>query len=276
MIVKQSYYGRYLAGRQASGDELMRIRVITPMVTVGFRPPEDLLSMGRPGLEITHRYLESGPASIESDFDDVLAGPGTVQRAIEAYQEGEDAVVIDCFGDIALGACREAVPIPVIGPGEASMHLACQLGHRYSIIAVLSRVIRRIENRARVYGVAERLASVRSVESPVLELNDDPSELTARLARESEAAVREDGAHVIVLGCTGMSNTALQVADHLYRSLGCRIPVIEPLATAVKMAEAVVDLRLNVSDLSYPLPPQKNVLGYPGAMPWAESLVVGR
>lgn len=243
----------------------MQIGVITPLVTEGFRPPDDLISLESPTVEIRHQYLELGPASIESDFDDVLAGPGTVACAIRAYQDGADAVVVDCFGDIAVGASREAVPIPVVGPGEVSMHLAYQLGHRYSVIAVLERVIRRIENRARLYGVADRLASVRSVDAPVLELHDDPDDLAARLARESVAAVRDDGAHVIVLGCTGMSSAARAVC-HQLRIAGYEVPVIEPLAAAVRFAEGLVQLGLTASQLSYPSPPRKRIKGYPAIL----------
>jgi allantoin racemase len=243
----------------------MQIGVITPLVTEGFRPADDLISLGSPTVTISHQYLELGPASIESDFDDVLAGPGTVASAIQAYKDGADAVVVDCFGDIAVGASREAIPIPVVGPGEVSMHLACQLGHRYSVIAVLDRVIRRIENRARLYGVADRLVSVRSVDAPVLELHDDPDDLADRLARESLTAVREDGAHVIILGCTGMSSAARAVSQHL-QAAGYDVPVIEPLSAAVRFAEGLVRLGLTASPLSYPPPPHKRIKGYPAVL----------
>jgi allantoin racemase len=239
----------------------MEIHVITPIVTEGFRPPDDLAELQRPGVTLSHSSIESGPASIESDYDDVLAGPGTIARGIEAYRNGADAIVIDCFGDIAIPALREAVPIPVLGPGEVSMHLATTLGHSYSVVAVLTRVIRRIENRARLYGVHERLVSVRSAESPVLELERDRTSLGMKLGRVAEQAVREDGASVVILGCTGMLHAARQVSEHL-TAQGLDVPVIEPLSSAIAQAEMLVRLGLRHSGRSYQRPPAKEIRGY--------------
>ena len=44
---------------------------------------------------------------------------------------------------------------------------------------------------------------------------------------------------------------------------GCEVPVIDPPAVAVKLAEGLVDIGLAHSKRTYPLPPDKEIVGYP-------------
>jgi Asp/Glu/hydantoin racemase len=53
----------------------------------------------------------------------------------------------------------------------------------------------------------EIVASVRDVDTPVLELNDK-GVLESKLLGQIEKAVVEDGAEAVVLGCTGMLGLA--------------------------------------------------------------------
>src|SRR3546814_4706331 len=84
-----------------------------------------------------------------------------------------DAVIIDCMGDPGLKAAREVVSIPVLGPSETAMHLAAMLGHRFSIVTVLDSVVPMIDNLAKLYGMADKLASIRVIDIPVLDLESD-------------------------------------------------------------------------------------------------------
>ncbi len=44
---------------------------------------------------------------------------------------------------------------------------------------------------------------------------------------------------------------------------GAPVPVLEPPAVAIKMAELLSDLHLSHSKLTWPLPPAKSITGYP-------------
>jgi allantoin racemase len=55
-------------------------------------------------------------------------------------------------------------------------------------------------------------------------------------AREARAAVEEDGAEVIVMGCTAESG----FADELSRGLG--VPLLDPVVTSWKFAEMQADM----------------------------------
>jgi allantoin racemase len=241
----------------------MKIRVIIPSITKEFEALglEQYAPGARPDTEISVALLEKGPASIESRYDEVVAVPGVVRRIVEAEKDGVDAVIIDCMADPGLEAAREMVSIPVIGPGQTAMHFAGMLAHRFSVITVLDSAAPMFDLAAVRAGVAERLASVRAVNIPVLELGDTERVIRA-LTEQSGKAVTDDGAHLIVFGCTGMIGLAGDVKEGL-EDLGIvDVPVLDPPILAVKVAEALADMGLSHSKRTYPLPPQKEIVGY--------------
>lgn len=240
----------------------MKLRIVTPITSHGFASIDEFIPVVRPDTELSHVEIDFGPASIESDFDEMLATPATVARIIEAERDGMDAVIINCMGDPGMDAGREAVRIPVIGPCEATMHVASMLGHTFSVITVMKSLRRQFEDQAKVYGVREKLASVRAVEIPVLELEDDFDRLVSLLADEAQLAVEEDGAHVMLFGCTGMIGAAQAVEAELAARGYPDVPVIDSMVWAVKMAEAMAGMGLRHSKLSWPYPPQKRIDGF--------------
>lgn len=54
------------------------------------------------------------------------------------------------------------------------MHFAAMLGLKFSVVTVLYAVIPMFRNNAKIYGVAEKLASVRVVDIPLLEREQNP------------------------------------------------------------------------------------------------------
>jgi allantoin racemase len=242
------------------------IRVITPLVTESFRSDHELQGLQRPGLRISQATIQTGPASIESEFDEALSLPGTIGAALAAQRDGVNALVIDCMGDPAVNACREVVDIPVLGPGTTSMHIAALLSLRFSVVTVLASVVPMIWNLARIAGLADRMASVRAIEVPVLEIEADPARLRESLARESELAIRQDGAHGIVLGCTGFFGCAEALSAAL-RERKLDVPVIDPVPATIRFAAALLEGGLAQSRITYPPPRRKQLKGYDLRLP---------
>jgi len=201
--------------------------------------------------------IDKGPASIECRYDEVIAGHYAVKKVREVADKA-DAIIINCFGDVAVDAARELTDIPVIGPGSSSMALAQLLGHNFSVVTVLSRLAPLIDKIAAKLGTT-KLTSVRAVDIPVLELKDRPKTVE-KLTKESIKAIEDDRAHVIVLGCTGMAGLADQV-KHELANQGYNIPVVDPLVVALKFAEILVDMKTSHSKLTYPPPPEKERTG---------------
>lgn len=203
------------------------------------------------GTEIDSVGIERGPSSIECRYDEILAIPEVVKRVKEAEDEGVDACVVNCFGDPGVRASREVVNIPVVGPCESSLLVAASLCNKFSVITVLKSVVGLIEENAKLYGIDEKLASARAVDIPVLELHEDNEATSKALFEGGKKALEDDGAELLILGCTGMTG----MAEKLSKELG--IYVIDPLPTAVKFAETLVSLGLSHSKITFPTPPEK-------------------
>lgn len=219
----------------------------------------DINAMGRTDIVISTAWLDNAPLAIESNIDEVLCGPDLLKKAREAEQSGAAAIVIDCLGDPALDAVREAVTIPVVGPGETAFHLACTLGHKFAVVTVMERLRPLIENHALKYGIQNKLAAVKAVEVSVLDIEDALFEAIADKAIE---AIKENGADTIVLGCTGFLGLERTVTERIKDSIGVTVPVINPLPVAVMAAANLIDLQLRHSALAYPGWPEKAVKGF--------------
>ncbi len=147
-------------------------------------------------------------------------------------------MIIACFSDPGLEQARQLISIPVVGIEESSLHLACQLGRRFTILTSrAARVPAKLEHVARL-GLSSRLASVRPLEMGVLEMDAHPDRARARILEVGRAAVRTDGADVIVLGCAGLAGHAREVGT----SVGAI--VIDPSPVALATTEMLVRLRL--------------------------------
>lgn len=203
-----------------------------------------------PGVTVEARRPQGGPTSIESMWEEYLLVPGQMELATELEREGFDAIVPGCFGDPGVDGMRELVDIPVVGPGASAMLVAANLGHRFGIVTVMESVIRPLENLATLTGVAAKLASVRQIGVPVLELNRDRDATFARLVEISRRSIEEDRADVLVLGCGTLSFHA----GELQEVVG--VPVINPLQVALRTAETLVACGLSHSKRSHPVPPK--------------------
>jgi len=238
------------------------IHVITPIITKDFRSHEDFEACERSDLAVTCSILETGPSSIESEFDEALAIPDTIRLAIKAEHEGAHAIVIDCMGDPGLAACREAVSIPVLGPCQTAVHVATMLGHKFSFITVLDRLRPMLDHIVGSYGLASSYASFDAIDVPVLDMFHDVDRLGRVLGEKALKAVREDHAGAIVLGCTGF----LGLAEIIYETLceeNLDVPVIDAIPLTIRMADTLVKCGLSHSKYIYPAPGKKDIAGYP-------------
>lgn len=192
-----------------------------------------------PETEIEIACLSGGPEVLESAYDEVMVGPHLIQAVEEANSTDCDAVVIDCVGDPNLHAAREIAQIPVIGAGEAAFSLALTLGRTFSIIAPSDSVVPMLVRNLRAYGYWDRVGRIRSASVPITDLGVSPV-ATERILMQARQLLEKDGTEVLVLGCTGMA----PLAEELHQQLG--IPVVEPAAAAIKLAETVVSLKAHL------------------------------
>jgi len=196
-----------------------------------------------------------GPVSIEGYYDQAFSVPGLLEEIGKGHARGYDGYIIACFDDTGLDAARSFVPGPVIGLCEAAVHTASFLGGRMSVVTTLKRSIPGIQTLVARYGVAHR-CTVRAAEVPVLALEDPGSDAVERIREEIRGAVYQDHAETIVLGCAGMADLARALTEEF------GLPVIDGVASATKLIEALVGLGLKTSKVGgYAAPREKAYSG---------------
>ncbi|MGE0372755.1 MAG: aspartate/glutamate racemase family protein [Gammaproteobacteria bacterium] len=198
-----------------------------------------------------------GPRSIENSMEECIAAYATLET-VAKYRDDYDAFVIACSSDPGLSACREITDKPVIGVGEAALHLAALVAWKFSIVTVIPRVIPMLQEMVHRSGLKDRCASIRSTSLSVLEIEEQPERALRELIAESLRAIEEDGAEAICLGCAGMGPL-----DEAIRK-AVPVPVIDGVTAAVKLAESLHDYGLRTSKVgAYAWPEQKEMVGAP-------------
>jgi allantoin racemase len=170
-------------------------------------------------------------------YEMVAAGP-TMGAVRWGEAQGYDAAIIGCFYDPFLRAAREITSrMAVTAPAEASLHIANTLGERVSILVGRSKWIPEMHENVTKYGFKDRLASFRVLRMTVSEFQKDPACTEERILEEAMKAVKEDGADVIVLGCTIEFGFYKKVQEQV------GVPVIDALVAPLRYAELLADMR---------------------------------
>ncbi len=214
------------------------------------------------GVQVIGRLLDSGPSSVENEMDDALAVPGVLRAGLKARQEGADGILIDCMLDPGLKTLRAALDIPVMGAAEIGFRLAATLGNKFGIIDVCDDTGPMVEAQVRAMGLGEQFAGVRGTGLAVEAVEKDEALTMARLVEAASRAVREDGADILVFGCTEFSRYTEKLRKRLLNDK-IDVPVINPTALAVGTLAAVVRAGVTHSKHAYPTPREKKALrGY--------------
>jgi Asp/Glu/hydantoin racemase len=143
-----------------------------------------------------------------------------------------DVVVWAGAIDPGLAEARALAPIPIVGPGEASMYLAAINGRPLSIVTVDEHAVPVSHAMLSRLVIKPPIASVRHIGVPVRQLVQDRSAGVAAVEREARRAVEEDRAEAIYLG--SMTLGTLGVDDMLRQKLG--VAVFNPMRIATNAA----------------------------------------
>ena len=236
----------------------MKILFINPNTSELFTKRIEKIAMqyAHSGTEIIARTATSGPASIESIYDEVLSSQGTLEAALKEIDH-VDGIVIACYSDHpTIAALREVTDVPVLGIAEANMFMACMLGKKFSVVTTNVEWEPLLLDAVRHYGLAERCASIRSTGLPVLALEDaDSDEIYVKIKEAAQKAIDLDGAEVICLGCAGMSGLDKQLEKEL------NVPVLDGVVCSLKLLEGMLEYGVRTSkQRSYARPNSKELL----------------
>lgn len=191
---------------------------------------------------------QSSGVELNSALDVVLAAPEIVQLAADGQNAGFDAIVLYCFSDPVIDACREALRIPVIGGAQASCLAALNVCRSFGVILADEARLPEKKLFLRTLGISpERIGQIAAVNLNGISPWADRETTFKKLLACGQKMMRETHTEAIVLGCLSF----LGLAEPLSRVLG--IPVIDPAVAAVTTAESIVRQRLFTSKVSYPL-----------------------
>ncbi|EFL88206.1 aspartate/glutamate racemase family protein [Ahrensia sp. R2A130] len=178
---------------------------------------------------------DAGPPSIQGAMDGTACLPHLFSLFDrETAAENFDCVIIACFDDTGLQTLKARSPIPVLGIGESAFHLAALLGGKFATVTTLPVSVPIIEANIEAYGFTDHSVGVRASNVPVLSVGKDTE---AAIAEEVGAAVTEDDARSVILGCAGMASLASRIS----KDLG--VPVIDGVMAAVGFAEQLTRLK---------------------------------
>ena len=82
---------------------------------------------------------------------------------------------------------------------------------------------------------------MRAADIPVLALEEPGGNARQKLLKEITRAIREDRCEAVILGCAGMANLTAWLTEET------GVPVIDGVAVAVRMVEALIGAGLSTS-----------------------------
>ncbi len=210
--------------------KIRKILIINPNsdleMTRAIQETADHFAKGK--FEALCQHTPGAPKFIETREDEVLAASGMIQLVRENNDKC-DAFIIACHCDPNMDSIKKITDKPVVGIGEASMRIASMLGHRFSIIQTTEESVPLKEALVRKYQLQDSLASVRAPRDISPESNNEEKYIKA-----ARAAMAEDRADVIVLGCAGLTG----LDKRMQKELG--VPVLDGVICALILTTALI------------------------------------
>ncbi|MDP6686513.1 MAG: aspartate/glutamate racemase family protein [Acidobacteriota bacterium] len=173
------------------------------------------------------------PRHLEFHAYEALALGEIVQR-VRAATATHAAIILGGFYDMGLRAAREISGSAfVTAPCESATSIAGQLGNSFSILVGRRKWTPRVSDNLLRYGRLNACASIRDIDLWVDDIHTHDETLD-RFITAGRACIDEDGAEVIILGCTADYGFHEKLRDEL------GVPVIDSMLAALKMAEMLV------------------------------------
>jgi allantoin racemase len=162
---------------------------------------------------------------------------GDITRITYEAASDYDAIVIGCFYDVGLREAREVSGRALVtAPCQSATAIASNLGNTFSVLVGRRKWIPKMSENVFLYGHGHRMVSMRPLELGVHDFQADHDRTCDRLLNEGSKDVQEDGAEVLILGCTA----AYGLNREMQTELG--VPVIDAVTAPFKYAEFLAEL----------------------------------
>lgn len=220
-----------------------------------------------------------GNWSVESREEFAYAATARIDGVREACESGKyNGVILLGGGEPGFMESREIgrkYGVVVTANAFSQMYLATILGDSFSIIDIEGVHNVYYRDLIRTHQLQDRCRSIRNIGYSLPRPGDsDPDTLTAqciaaakgqkslaveRAINQAEAAIIEDGAEVITLGCSMTFWLQPFIRDGL-KDRGWDVPVLEGYTASIELAKLMINLGVNASGITYMDPrPQRQL-----------------
>jgi allantoin racemase len=209
------------------------------------------------------------PVELREEF--ALVGASRLPIVREACESGKyNAIVLLGGGDPGFVEAREIARryhVPVTACAHAQMHTAILLGDKFSVVDISEAHNMQMRDLVVRYRLVDRCASIRDIDFPLPRpaLPDarplhreheraragERSDMLEAAVTEAVAAIEEDGAEVLILGCSAAYWLQPFLQARL-AEIGWEVPVLEGYRCAIATAKLMVGLGVDASGLAFP------------------------
>jgi Asp/Glu/hydantoin racemase len=240
----------------------VRILVLNPNMTeaVTSLMTEAGRAAAAPGTTLVPMTAPRGLPYLSSRAEAQIGGAILLELLAEAAGSF-DAAIVAAFGDPGLWAARELFDFPVVGISEAAMLTACMLGQRFAIVTFMAAMRGWYRDCVEQHGLLGRYAGCFTLEAPPGPIAAVQEQCRDQLVELAKQAARESDAHVLIFAGAPLAGLAAKVQDLL------PLPVLDPIAAAVKQAEALVTLGCRKASVgTFSRPAAKSSIGLAPAL----------
>lgn len=189
-----------------------------------------------PGTELVAVTASRGVPYIATRAEAQIGGAIALEMLAEA-PASIDAAIIAAFGDPGLFGARELFSFPIVGLAEAAMLTACMVGRKFAIVTFSRTLSPWYRECVAMHGLDARCAGIRALDESFQSISNVQAEKEEALVRLANTAVEQDEADVVILSGAPLSGLAEKVRDRI------SVPVIDPVAAAVRQAETLAVLK---------------------------------
>jgi Asp/Glu/hydantoin racemase len=228
-------------------------------------------------LEDVEWDLHPGPQApygdwpVENREEFCLAAAARLPIIREACESRKyNAIVLLGGGDPGFLEAREIARqyhMPVTANAFSQMHIASMLGNKFSVIDLAESLNMFYYNLVVQYHFSQRCASIRNINYPLPRpgytgepfiseerekvMRGEPSNVVDIAVREAVSAIEEDGAEVIIFGCSA-AYWLRPVVEKRLNEIGWEVPVLEGYSCSITLAKTMVSLGIDASGLLFP------------------------
>jgi len=223
----------------------MRIDIILPVNNPDILAEKDIEKLNLPNyIKCNIKLPNNKLLEITNQEEEEMAKPSIIESTIEAEKNGADAIIIYCFGEPGVDEARKLTDIPVLGIAAPAMHIARQLGKKFSVIASVDAHCPLIENLAEKFGLKDSISKSLSLNISPNNFNDD-SLLIDIILNKAEDFIVNQKVDTFILGCGSMKLKSKMIKKAIQNKFGYNTQIVDPLPVSIYTAITMVH-----SDLS--------------------------